>query len=543
MRRLAAARKKNNSDRADLQSQPIQPPEEIVPKDVLDRVREKKRQVALVWLKRYVEKYKEVPSISNWNEARLNDSEFDNAPASSTIKYYFNTWNRFIKAGGYEPNELGGLKPSNDEEVTKRKNRALQYLHAYIKKYKEVPSVFKWEGARKNDSEFENAPSLRTIVIYFNTWNRFIKAGGHAPNQRFGKLSDEEVTRKKDTALKYLQKYVRKYGEVPSCSDWNEARLKDPEFENAQVDHLISYHFTTWNEFIKTGGYEPNKELLSNQEKQQIEQLFRMGKSYREISLIVRRSAPAVRTNLKKLGLYSSRFIKKHIASISVIISREIDGVKLYDGQGKKRIRGMMLESTVDHLSNPFDVNYIGFPSANFVDYSLLYDEIGVSPEESLAVERERRIANIMRSIIDNFAVIIGGERFEGLNLHKGPLVRAVSESPEMQFNFFSLDFLGGWSPGKERSVDLLFANGQVADEAVMFLSLNNSLQERMRLLRGRGPVPSYGTDNQYILATNALKLAAQRSGFAMQELFTTEYQDSRIPMLVIGARFERAEI
>ena len=207
---------------------------------------------------------------------------------------------------------------------------------------------------------------------------------------------------------------------------------------------------------------------------------------------------------------------------------------KLYNGEDKKVIREIMLEN-VKRL-NLQRLRYCCLPGVNFIDY-VLFSQHGIIPEKSLAAESEKISGHVMFSLIKNWNYIKGGEVFRQLKLYQGTIEDALKKPKyaKMQFDVVNFDWLGGWAKDKQAALKNLFQYNHLADESIIFMSLNDSTMERARAANGRGyNLEHKGGDSHLQIAVKSLEVFAKKDYREVQELFRVPYRDT-VEMLSAG--------
>ncbi|MBL7206451.1 MAG: hypothetical protein ISS36_02530 [Candidatus Aenigmarchaeota archaeon] len=249
-------------------------------------------------------------------------------------------------------------------------------------------------------------------------------------------------------------------------------------------------------------------------------------------------------------GLLDGGWVADNLGSVDAITTQPILDAVFYGGgggerEGKQYDRDLICDAVRKNLSNPRNLRYLGMPAVNFIDYVLLHERFGIDPEQSIAVERGRKEANIMQSIIRHWDIIDGGEMFQGLRLYEGFMDRALGKRgiKDGKFNFVWLDYLSSWGPDKERAIRNLFENDHLDDPAVVFVTLNTSALEIARFERGRGSkVAGYETTDQEVTCLGFIEERCAEHDFDCEVILSeteSQYADTS-DMETLGFRFEK---
>lgn len=253
-----------------------------------------------------------------------------------------------------------------------------------------------------------------------------------------------------------------------------------------------------------------------------------------------------LRGYLMKFGLLDGGYIADHLGSIDALTKTAIEGTKMYSGEGKQKERDIICKKTEEVLPDPKDVRYLGMPSVNFIDYCLIAGVFGVVPGKSLAVEKNRREANIMQSITRNCRMITDGEIFEGLEVYND-LIEDTLGSDGIQagrkFNFIFLDYQGSWSPGKKKTLINLFERDHISNHAVFYITLNEGSLETWRYRHGRGyNIPGQDDGDQVIQGYALIDSLCDKFGYGYTIILDegeSRYKDTE-SMFALGFLFER---
>ncbi|MFC1754654.1 hypothetical protein ACFL96_14860 [Thermoproteota archaeon] len=241
--------------------------------------------------------------------------------------------------------------------------------------------------------------------------------------------------------------------------------------------------------------------------------------------------------------------LRDDYSTLELIADTKIKGFRNYPGQRKAEKRKVMPSDVKNYLIDTEErkLSYLGLEGINFTSYILLQNELEsiIDPKTSLVGECNASLANAMRTIIENHDAIEGGEIFEGLALEKDYLHNSIERHKDKQFDILNLDYMGGWSSTKERVLDSLFENGQIADKALVYVTLLNSSIEQFRIKNGwnaNGMVrKGYGTSDQKALLKEQLETLCEKHDYKYTQLECSEYFDTQ-KMLFFGFYLERKE-
>ncbi|MBW2969710.1 hypothetical protein KY319_01165 [Candidatus Woesearchaeota archaeon] len=271
------------------------------------------------------------------------------------------------------------------------------------------------------------------------------------------------------------------------------------------------------------------------------------GANDREIAKKYRISNATVQKIREAGGVWTSRFFRKHYPTLDDIAFKEMPGVVSYS---KEPIREELISNAIEHL-NTDDISYLGLEGAHFGSYLWLSDVFNVDPEKSLVAESSALNCRIMRSIVDNCDAIApgknyskGGKVFKGLNLFNGDICDAVAQSSG-KWNLINLDYTGCINDKKLKTLYSLLKNHLIADDAVLFMTLNNSpvFQERVYSGRGlNGPKKSkgYGTRDQVSVVDAFFE--RQQHGYSVERICSQEYKSKGYDMLFLGYKVKKNE-
>ena len=310
------------------------------------------------------------------------------------------------------------------------------------------------------------------------------------------------------------------------------------QLNNEQIPNSedILYQFGNWSKFQMAVKTKPSIRKKEEKLMKKIEELFIEGCAIGTIAKRIEWGRNMTQEYLETVGLFTPEYVKEHFPNLEDITRKQIMNIKFYGGEDKKVVREIMLEH-VKKLENSQKLRYCGLPGVNFIDYALFAKQYGIIPEESLAAESDKISGHVMSSLIRNWHCIKDGEIFRRLKLYLGTIEDALKEPKykEMRFNVVNFDWIGGWAKDKQAALRSLFTQNHLADEALIFISLNDSAFERGRASSGRGyNLGHEGDDSHLAIAKKSLDYLAKRNKMEATELFAVPYRDT-VEMLAAG--------
>lgn len=352
------------------------------------------------------------------------------------------------------------------------------------------------------------------------------------PQHDINKLSKREVL---SLGVEYIRSHYHKHGEVPTSRSWNSKNIGD-SWKN---------YWTNFNKFFKGMMRSQNgREVRMSLE----EELALGGFDRKAISKKLKLEYCTVGRDLQELGIIPSSDIKKHYDSLEKIKNNKIHDFNDYP---KDDMREKMLSEAITSLPNPEKLNYLGLEGPHFGSYIFLSQICNIDQRKSLISEKDERAYRAMKSIIHSNQKIRGGEIFNGLNLYAGKIDNALNcpAYKNFKFDFINLDFNGYLSKGKIDTLNSLFKNGQVADDAVLFMTLNDSARSNGIVQNGgsslgenhlNGFVEQYGTSNQGEIVGKIIEDLAFQHGYESQKKFSENYTSRETPMNLISFKLGR---
>ncbi len=324
--------------------------------------------------------------------------------------------------------------------------------------------------------------------------------------------------------------------------------------------------FITQHEIGIGGRYKPRKnslpenKLANELEKKRdfsliehrVFKLLQEGLTTQQIAKKVRKTEKTAQNYIRSIGFYDKSFIKEYYGTLQRIQEEPMTGVRRYP---KDDTRAKMLETLVEHLPDK-KVHYLGLEGPHFCSYIQLADLLQnqLEPSKSLLAEMDQRSYNIMQSIVQNSDGIAGDEKykntdgkiFKGLNIRQGELAEVLesSRTDGFKFNFLNLDYEGHVSANKIYALRQLFGNQMLQDEAILFITLNDSPHLKARLKGdhslGKEFENGFGTDDQQKIVEAELKKICEHNQYELTRLRAEHYQDRDSRMLTIAYKAQR---
>lgn len=317
--------------------------------------------------------------------------------------------------------------------------------------------------------------------------------------------------------------------------------LQLPNLQNERIpdSRTIIIEFGSWTRFQQAIKIKPSHRNREKKKLLEIEELFLKGLIPINIARKTGWPKNKIEEYLSEVGLFSPEYIREHFPSLEEITGRQIRNIKFYNGEEKKILREFMISETAKILKNSKQICYCGLPGPNFIDYALIAENFEIIPEKSLAAEYDKVSGYIMHSFIKNWNQIRGGEIFRRLKLYPGRIENALKEPryADMQFNLINHDCIGGWGKDKCAAINNLFMHKHLADEALIFITLNNSAFEQKRAECSRGYKLLYTPGDKHIdIAKRCIEHLAKKNKMEATEIYRMPYRDT-IEMIT-GAYF-----
>lgn len=340
----------------------------------------------------------------------------------------------------------------------------------------------------------------------------------------------------------------------PDKDEWEDFRQSSSFiFQESYIPSAkeIIRAFGKWEDFLEKAKksefeqkYEKIKSVFLESDEKYTPRLSRKSPVHqlvvRDVAKAAGVSEKKVEAFLKENGFLDGEFINKSLNSLEKIASTPICD-KLYNGAGKSTGRDIIYISASE-LENQKNLSYLGLPSANFLCYLTFHKYFNIDPTKSLVVERNRKEANVMHSIIRHHNLIERGEIFKGLKLYEGPVEEALrsNSTKGMKFQLIFLDYEGGFAPKKEEAIKNLFVYGHLENMSLFYITLNNSPIELSRIKGGRGLSNGYGTTDQNKIINDCIQKYVK--GFNVLQTLDptlTRYKDT-VEMITLGFKFTK---
>lgn len=261
-----------------------------------------------------------------------------------------------------------------------------------------------------------------------------------------------------------------------------------------------------------------------------IQQKFSSGNQIQKIANECNKSVSFVTRRLRRAGMYTQQYVRQKFGSISVIRHNpELREAKQYFTEEKQVVRELIAEEAARNLSFPLQL--VTLPHVNIADIIEFAEWCKIVPEQSLAVEKERKWFNMISSWVNAAHLLPDGHIIKGLNVYNGKLSRAL-EDVEGIYNCANLDFDGCLSREVLQSLGNLFGYERLADDSVVFITLADSnrfaFNPKMQQLQNAS-VPSQ------------IALFAEKNGYSSEPLWHIRYKErTSMPMLTMAFKIQR---
>ena len=279
-----------------------------------------------------------------------------------------------------------------------------------------------------------------------------------------------------------------------------------------------------------------------------VQRCLLQGMDIDEITEKLGESIKGVALSAHHLGHYSRMFIKRNYNALNRIRHAKFPGVNGYER--KDDIREQMLDNIDSALPKAKDLSALTLEGPNFQSYIEMAERFGIDPGRSVVAEKDSRSYLTMRSLIEHCDAIEGGEILKGLNLHHANLQDVVEnfKPKAYKFDVVNLDYNGGLTSEKINTVNALFLNELLADNAVLFVTLNNSklVQKRLKdgsVSLGKEYLDGLGTDDQRFIMHEVLTESAPAGNYRFKLLNAQEYKAKHTPMLHLAYSLEKARL
>ncbi|MBU2523092.1 MAG: hypothetical protein KKE23_02260 [Nanoarchaeota archaeon] len=353
-------------------------------------------------------------------------------------------------------------------------------------------------------------------------------------NNLFSNLSKKEIV---SLGVEYLKAHYHKHGTVPTARSWSSKNIGD-SWKN---------YWKTFNGFFKSMmRSQKGKEVRRSLE----EELAFGGLSGVDIAKRLKMEIYTVGRDLKELGIITSSEIKRSYNTVESIKNKKMNDFKDYP---KDEMREKMLGEAIDSLPRPEKLNYLGLEGPHFGSYIFLSQLLKIDPKKSLIAEKDSRAYNAMKSIITSNQKIKGGEIFNGLNLYSGQIDNALNCTAykNLKFDFINLDYNGYLSKNNLETVRSLFKNNQIANDAVLFVTLDESPRAQGIVRNGgmslaeensNGFLEQYGTEDQGEILTKIVSNLADENKYSIQTKLNKPYVSRETPMRLMSFKLGRKE-
>jgi hypothetical protein len=327
---------------------------------------------------------------------------------------------------------------------------------------------------------------------------------------------------------KYLYECFESKGELPTIHTWTSDQV-EADFNDTKKH----YKFGSYASYIKSVFRSAEGRKVKEK---MLEKLVEKGYNLQKMSKMLKVVPSAIYTDLKEKGLVTDDVIaNRYDTTEKIRTSKILD----FTNFSKDNIRQEMLLNIVRNLSNRENINYLGLEGPNFGSYLYLAQSCKINPKKTIIVERDLRAYNAMNCIVRNHNKIKGGKIFENIYLHKGDLEKFV-ERPNIEggFNVINLDYNGPLDFKKTTTFYRLFENGYVADDAALFITLNE--HPRRKLQTSKALIEELGTDDYSKITKECIEGIAKKYNFHVETTIEKKYIDRQTPLLVLGFKLKK---
>jgi hypothetical protein len=161
----------------------------------------------------------------------------DDAPSVPTVTAHFGSWNNAIQAAGLTPRTHGAPKQYSRHDII-----------SHIQRLADGDSP----PTTTEFSADDDAPSVPTVIQFFDSWNTAVEAAGCHPNEE-----GRNPQYSRDKLITHIQRLAT--GDDPPTQ-----REFDADDDAPSVPTVQNY-FQSWNDAIQAAGFEPNQDGRSRQ--------------------------------------------------------------------------------------------------------------------------------------------------------------------------------------------------------------------------------------------------------------------------------------
>lgn len=323
----------------------------------------------------------------------------------------------------------------------------------------------------------------------------------------------------------YLERYFDSNGKLPTIYTENKGRINFDEIK----EH---YGFSSYSAYIR--GVLRSKKGRQVKEKI-IEKLIERGDSRQKMSKMLKVVPSAIDKDLKEQGLIPDETIKRKYDTTEKVRTKQILDFTNYS---KDSVRQEMMDNIKDNFSPNQELAYLGLEGPNFGSYIYFSQKCKLDSEKTTIVERNPKAYNAMKCIVRNHKKIKGGKIFENISLQKGILEKVVEQPASYGINIINLDYNGPLDFNKISTFYNLFANGYVADESVIFITLN---EHPRRKIQSSGALKKkFETDDYSIITKDCINGMASEYNFKVENIIEKRYIDRKTPLLILGFKLKK---
>lgn len=352
-----------------------------------------------------------------------------------------------------------------------------------------------------------NGPIADDVLWYFGSWNSFIDASGLSRPAR--------VKETKRNVLMQGRRFVRNYGMLPTEWAWkNELGFLAPEAVSRRVKG-----FERLREILELDMLG-KAEFVGAKAMARVGEAHLAGASEEEIAVMEGLPVHKVRLLLRNNDFCPAERIAR-VKSVEDLDLLSLPGVfRYHKGEWHERIA-----EVVSTLQEP--VRYLGLEGPYFGSLRRIAS-LGLDATCSCVPEYSPRLYNLMRSVVAHGHLLRGGGCFQGLSLYAGTVEDAIM-GVDKTYNVLNFDYQSCIDDTKLRVFANMFRLGRVADDARVFVTLNNHQRNIGRLKKGarsNGPEHSDGfpSTDQGLLCDYYMDAFAKDCGFSVERIFSQEY-------------------
>jgi len=153
-------------------------------------------------------------------------------------------------------------------------------------------------------------------------------------------------------------------------------------------------------------------------------------------------------------------------------------GYRAFDSKDKDVTREIMTETYMDILEDT-QVAYLGLESERFSSLRWFAEYLNYDASSSTVIERDKRVYNAMKAT-QEYATNGLKNVLNGLEIRLGDFDEEINRL-DKRYNLINLDYCGDYSKTKEKAIATLFRRKLLQDDALLFITLDDSPIGRWR--------------------------------------------------------------